>query len=401
VKPLWFVVLGSALAATLLIKRLRMAKSTIFDTIRSTDVSGKLRIESTFAYLNRSARPGSAASRVLLETWLSRVPVAEHADFCSRFRSGDNVQFTSALQELTLHELLRRQGCKLRFHPKVSGTTKQPDFNVRQPKAPEFLLEACTSTEIASGPESSPRADRIRDFLQGLDLQGYLLGIDELKEGSKDLQQKLLARHIDDGIKAAAAGYADKSISIPLLTTDDGWRIKLTAFPTARYGTRTGTVMQEAWGRTWDGPSYPLRDSLKKKAGRYGNQLAMPYVIAVNSSDVMLTDRDFEETLFGARPDIVVTDSRLKRGFWGTATAPNHRRVSAVLFTKNLCEPTLLMGQVYACLYLNPWPEQPYEGVLTKLPTFRFEDGILREQAGAPLHKLLKLRLSDSALWNK
>lgn len=400
-KPLWCVVLGSALAATLLIKRLRMPKSKIFDTVPRTDVSGKLRTESTFAYLNRSARPGSAASRALLETWLSRVPAAEHADCCSRFRSGDNVQFTSALQELTLHELLRRQGCKLRFHPNVPGTTKQPDFNVRQPKGPQFLLEACTSTEIASGPESSPRADRIRDFLQGLDLQGYLLGIDELKEGSKDLQQKLLARHIDDGIKAAAAGYADKSISIPLLTTADGWRIELTAFPTARYGTRTGTVMQEAWGRTWDGPSYPLRDSLKKKAGRYGNQLAMPYVIAVNSSDVMLTDRDFEETLFGARPDIVVTDSRLKRGFWGTANAPNHRRVSAVLFTKNLCEPTLLMGQVYACLYLNPWPEQPYEGVLTKLPTFRFEDGILREHAGAPLHKLLKLRLLDSALWNK
>jgi hypothetical protein len=159
--------------------------------------------------------------------------------------------------------------------------------------------------------------------------------------------------------------------------------------------------MQEAWGRTWNGPSYPLRDSLKKKAGRYGNQLDMPYVIAVNSSDVMLTDRDFEETLFGARPDIVVKDSRLKRGFWGTATAPNHRRVSAVLFTKNLCEPTLLMGQVYACLYLNPWPEQPYEGVLIKLPTFRFEDGILREHAGARLHELLKVRLRDSALWNK
>jgi hypothetical protein len=397
----WLVAFGSAVAAFFMIKWIRMPKAKIFDAVRRTDMSGKLRTESTFSYLNRSAHPGSAASRALLETWLARAPLAEHVDFRSRFCSGDNTQFTSALQELTLHELLRRQRCKLRFHPNVPGTTKQPDFKVQQPDAPEFLLEACTSTEIASGPESSLRADRIRDFLQDLDLRGYLIGIDELKEGSMDLQQKLLARHIDDGIKAAAPGYADKSISIPLLTRADGWRIKLTAFPTARYGTRTGTVMQEAWGRTWTGPSYPLRDSLKKKAGRYGNQLAMPYVVAVNSSDVMLTDRDFEETLFGARPDIVVTDSRLKRGFWGTATAPNHRRVSAVLFTKKLCEPTLLMGQVYACLYLNPWPEQPYEGVLTKLPTFRFEDGILREHAGAPLHKLLKLRLRDSALWDK
>ncbi len=71
--------------------------------------------------------------------------------------------------------------------------------------------------------------------------------------------------------------------------------------------------MQEAWSTTWEWPSYPLRDSLKRKGGRYGNQLAMPYVIAVNSSEVMLTDRDFEETLFGARPEAGITDSRLAR----------------------------------------------------------------------------------------
>ena len=77
-----------------------------------------------------------------------------------------------------------------------------------------------------------------------------------------------------------------------------------------------------------------------------------------------------------------------------------HTRVSAVLFTKNLCPPTLLMGQVYTCLYLNPWPTQPYAGVLTKLETFRHENGEVREDPGAPLHTLLKLRLRDSSIWN-
>ena len=58
------------------------------------------------------------------------------------------------------------------------------------------------------------------------------------------------------------------------------------------------------------------------------------------------------------------------------------------------------VGQVYACLYLNPWPDRPYGGALTKLPTFRFENGNLRESSrGAPLHKLLKLRLRDIAMW--
>jgi hypothetical protein len=56
-------------------------------------------------------------------------------------------------------------------------------------------------------------------------------------------------------------------------------------------------------------------------------------------------------------------------------------------------------GQVYAGLFLNPWAEQPYEGVLAKLPTFRSENEALRKYAGMPLHTLLKLRRRDSAMW--
>ena len=156
--------------------------------------------------------------------------------------------------------------------------------------------------------------------------------------------------------------------------------------------------MQEAWSRTWNGPSYPLRDVLEKKASRYG-QLGMPYVIAVNSSDMMHGDRDFQDTLFGSPPQFAAPGSPPDIGFWGTAASPKHTRVSAVLFTKNLCPPTLLMGQVYACLYLNPWSTHPYDGLLAKLPTFRLENGEVREYPGEPLNKLLMLRVRDSSLW--
>jgi hypothetical protein len=334
-----------------------------------------------------------------METWLGRILESERASFCVRFRSGDDQQFASALQEITLHELLRRQGCMLRFHPNVPGTAKQPDFMVQQPNGPVFLLEACTSTHIAGGPSGGTRAHRVRDFLDGLSLQGYLIAIEEFVEGTTDLQQRLLAEHIEDAMRAAAPSYSPESISIPPFITADGWRIKLTALSKSRYGTRHRSVMHEGWSRTWTGPSYPLRDSLKEKGGRYGNLLAMPYVIAVNSADAMLADRDLQDTLFGAPSEFAAPGSPRDHGFWGTAAAPNHTRVSAVLFTKNLWPETLLMGQVYACLYLNPWPAQPYRGVLTKLETFRLENGALRESSGAPLHRLLKLRLRDSSIW--
>src|SRR6516225_8601449 len=115
-----------------------------------------------------------------------------------------------------LHELMRRQRCKIEFHPNVPGATKQPDFKVQEPRGTEFILEARTSSEIESGPDGGRRAYRVREFLRTVDLHGHLIAIDELKEGTSDLSQKALRKHIDDGIKAGMAGDLDGSISIPL-----------------------------------------------------------------------------------------------------------------------------------------------------------------------------------------
>lgn len=404
---LWKIaaIAGGAIAGVIIARWLRRPnKVKVFDTGEKTDIGRKDRSESMFGYLNRSATRGSEASRALIEDWFSRVPGAEQGDIRSRFRCGENVQFATAFQELFLHEFLLRQKCKLDFHPSIAGTTKRPDFEVRQPQRGSFILEACTSTDISSGPESSPRGDRIRDFLQHMQLEGYRLGIDELTVGSKDLPHKALTKHINDAL-GTQSGDADGIVTIPPFVNADGWRIRLTAFSSARYGSTRpqGSVMQEAWRRTWTGPSYPLRDALKKKGSRYGKQLAMPYVIAVNAADVMLTDREFEETLFGVRRGVTIAGMTpsLARGFWGTESAPNHRRVSAVLFTKNLWPATVLMGQVYAFLYLNPWADRPYEGLLTELPSMRFENGAVRHYSGALLHELMNLRpQTDTSIWD-
>jgi len=51
---------------------------------------------------------GSAACRALTEEWMSYVAASEQDEFRARFRSGDNVLFGTAFQELFLHEFLRR-----------------------------------------------------------------------------------------------------------------------------------------------------------------------------------------------------------------------------------------------------------------------------------------------------
>ena len=249
-------------------------------------------------------------------------------------------------------------------------------------------MEAKSSTELSSGPSSDPRQDRVLDFLRGLDLSGFLLGVDELITGSKDLRQRFLAGHIRESLKRTLADNSGR-VLIPPFENEDGWKIRLRAVSNSSYRSENGSVPYRAWSRTWSGPSYALLNALEEKGRRYGNQLTVPFVIALNSFDPMLTRRDYEGPLFG------------ERGFWGTASAPRCRRVSAVLFTKNLWPETLLVGQVESRLYLNPFADWPYKGVLTKLDTFRFEDGSWQCSPGAPIHRLLQLRLHDSSLWEE
>ena len=71
------VVIGGAVAFALAVRCLRVPKAKVFDPTPRTDMSGKAYAENSFAYLNRSARPGSAVSRELIEAWLSRVPEVE------------------------------------------------------------------------------------------------------------------------------------------------------------------------------------------------------------------------------------------------------------------------------------------------------------------------------------
>ena len=364
----------------------RQCMSTVFDCITRTETCYKRSADSIFAHWNRSARRSSEAARELIEDWFARIPITEQRELRSRFRNSSDAGLAAAFQELCFHELFLRAGCKPTLHATLAGTAKQPDFLVQESDGSEFLLEAKSSTEISSGPENSLRRSRILDFLRGFKCDGFSLGVDEVTAGSRDLSQRLLANHTREALSTRVDGNPER-ILIPPLETDDGWKIRLTAFSDASFTRKSGSVLYKAWSRTWNGPSCALLNSLKKKGGRYGSGISMPFVIAINSFDPMLVDRDYEEPLLG------------ERGFWGSSQASQYRRVSAVLFTKNLWPETLLVGQVESRLYLNPFAHRPYSGILTKLDTYRFEGGPWQRYPGKAIHELLQLGHHDSSSW--
>jgi hypothetical protein len=258
----------------------------------------------------------------------------------------------------------------------------RPDYLVSQPNIKQFLLEARTCSTITTGPENSPLLHRVRDLLQDLKLDGVSLGIGKLVAGKNDLRR----RKLEDHVKAAIADIspASKFMALPTFQTADGWKIQLTAIPWLKDESSSSTVRYEVYSGSAVSISSTLLRALKKKGGRYG-QLEIPYVIAVNSCDVMCTHHNCKEALFG---------SSTHSGFWGTSSNPSYQRVSAVLLTVGIWPATVLMGQTYSCLFLNPWAHYPYQGILTKLNRFEYpvSDGPIR---GLSLNELLGIEPSD------
>ena len=359
----------------------------VFDRKGRTDTSRKKRATSIFSHLNDSALPGCDVSRALIEDWFSNIPADGQKELRSRFRPGVDVHFASAFHELSLHELLLRQSCRLTLHPVVPFTSRRPDFCVVEANGSEFLLEARVSTAISTGPSTDPRLSNLQDFLQELEIPGFLLGVDELCCGTENVSLKALRRHIQESLRNAVADQSG-CFRIPTFQTVDGWRIRLTGIVGTMPELDKTTVRYQAWSHTWAGPSYSLHGTLKEKARRYGTELGMPFVIAVNSFDGMLCGSDFEGSLFG------------ERSLWGTADSPQYSRVSAVLFTKKCWPATLLMGQVESRLYSNPFADWPYRGAFTRLDTFTFEGDAWRCASGTPVNHLLNMNVLSSSLWN-
>ena len=109
----------------------------------------------------------------------------------------------------------------------------------------------------------------------------------------------------------------------------------------------------------------PIKHAVVKKAGHYG-VLDLPLVVAVNATDVFLSDRDVLHALYGSfhgwpEQELLNDD----RGVWGTVNNPKWTRVSAALVSLKLRSAKLV---VPITLHHHPQAARPYLGELARLP---------------------------------
>lgn len=375
-----------------------------FQNLPRTDTGPKRINESSFLFLDPSARPEVARVRAHIMEALSRYPASDCEELIARVRSGRETDFKSATFELFLHDCLIRLGYEVSCHPDpCTGSTKRPDFFASDSAGNEFFLEAVLASEDDG---SSPAAEAMKeDTLARLDAlphEAFVLDISSEGDPISQPSSNELIRCVSTWLDTLAPNvlrkcFADQGLEgMPMLNwRHEGWKLTIRAIPISeeRRGKFSRLIGTYGSGAQFVNMWEPLRNAVKKKASRYG-ELAKPYVIAVNAGVCHLDEIDEVQALYGEEfysvkmidgQRIVELDHH-HNGAWNGPHGPQNRRVSAVWFFNELTPYSLARSK--STLYVNPWANLAPPLLLQGIPTKKFEGNELISIPGTDLAAL-------------
>jgi hypothetical protein len=383
----------------------------LFDELERDDCESARYAEPSFSYLNRTARIEFARIRRVLEEWFSHYPTSGQTELRARFRSDIDPQHQAAFFELFLHELIIRLGCQVTLHPAVPDGSRTPDFLAESLNGERFYIEATVATdESAAEAGARARMNAVYDVLdRSIDSSDFFLWLVVKGEPATPPPASRLASFLTDRLAEldpdeVARLYESKGTdAIPRWHFErDRWRIEFRAIPKkpeARDKPGVRPIGMRSTEYRWVDHRTAIRDSIIKKAGRYG-ELDLPYVVAVNA--IKLVDEiDIMEALFGKEQYIVAVSgngpsepvqaemSRLADGAWISQQGPRYTRVSGVLLATRLSPWNI--PRAYLCFYHNPWAQKPYQSALTRLPQAVPRDGRMRRVEGESVSAILGL----------
>jgi hypothetical protein len=359
---------------------------TLFDDISRSETRPKRETESSFEYLNTSARAPVAAARDLLDGWFRDFPESGKADLKARFRSRSDSQHHAAFFELYVHELLRRCGFEVEVHPDTEAEEEtHPDFLVSLGGKPQFYVEATLAQESAADSAAQARIDRVYETLSTLDSPNFFVGIRlygapaTAPPGAR-LRSKLEAWLADLDLEEVIRRWRTSGAPGNLPHFDwphDGCTFSFFPIPKSaeargRPGVRPVAVkMPSARLVTID---RSIRSSLAAKSSRYG-KLGLPLVIAVNVLDPLVDLELVMNGLMGAEgvqfsetadESTTMGYSRIPNGAWMGPRGAQNRSGSAVLVAMNLDYWSLLKET--PILIHHPWAHHPLSPSMWPLP---------------------------------
>jgi len=359
----------------------------LFKNVVRSDMGWRGHAESNIAYLKRSARPEAARVRDLIESWLSRYPERDNPDFITRLQSNNDIEHQAAFFELYIFTLLTSHGYEVEIHPIGDPSkTTLPDFRVSRAGVPLFFLEATSSADPTAKPLAQRRTvGRVLDAIESVESPNFFLHVEILSLGPQSPRLQPIRAAVRDGLRDLDPEHLTNMLSqsgrldaMPSWTwSHGGWTLWFSVVPRSHAARGRPGIRTIGMGPGFVGfveSHRPLSNSVAAKAKRYGD-LALPYLVAVNSADAALDDIDVGEALFGKEhillelkgsEDPSATIGRAADGRWFGPKGPRGSRVSGVIVARGVTPWTV--ARTTPVLWHNPWASRRLAPEFWRLP---------------------------------
>ena len=324
----------------------------LFDDFVRTDFRKAKHSDPIYTFINNSAWRSVNYIREKLEDWAKHLKPTK--DFIKRFKSTDNNQHRSALLELYIHEFLRLHGYQIEIHKSADDTSsKFPDFEAKSENSC-FFIECTHSINPLNEDEGTlSRVNNALDIIEDISSPSYFITVHFESIGSKSIPKKHLTSYI---ITLIEQKIDDDSFHIKCLPyIKDDWKINFGLIKKQK-STSVTIASNMIGGLGFTNSVKPLKRSLSNKRGSKYGKLNNPYLIVINTHDVMILDEDISKALYG----INNPGEGIGNSFFFNKGIPQNTRVSGVLLLQNLVH--FNMDSVNISLWHNPWATHQLEG---------------------------------------
>jgi hypothetical protein len=356
-----------------------------------------------YEYYQKSSREDVNTVRKLLEFWFSEFPFKERKELKNRFKK----EFHIAFYELFLFILFKNQGFEIEIHPILKSSTKRPDFLIKK-NGVECFVEAKVCNDKSKAQVGFERKqNQLFDEINKIRIKGFLLEISELSFlTNKQPRAKELIRLVENEVSKIDRKSLEKDLDengfnkIPEIKYENqDLRISIRPIPLIDSAkdkisdTPIGMLPMESF---WGGGEESLKDSIIKKASRYG-KFDIPYLICINAIGHKTSGKiDIENVIWGSlalsftnNPDDKnVKWIRKSDGIFHNGRRATKTNVSGVLVTKVF--PFGVPNSKY-WLYKNPFSKHPFDFNQLDLRLNYVKNGQIISQEGEDLDKIFKM----------
>ena len=328
----------------------------------------------------------AARIRALLDDWFGAFPGDAKAELRQRFASNREDQHLGALVELFVSAFFQRAGYHIEAHPDVPGTAHHPDF-LAQEETSHFYAECSTANPSHDIAGADRRRSELIDALDEVENDKWgAIFISETTGRHAPSKQRFKAdvRRWLAALPSPEEARSDElGESYPEHTwRSDDWTVRLRAIP-VRAGAPGGPVGGISMSEVADVDSgQRLRGTVEKKQRAYGEDLALPLLLAIVGGTWYANEGDLMTALVGDErwvSDAGGSDRRRTRvpnGAWTTPGGLKGHAVSAVLYAPRFSAWTLQDAE-WRIVY-HPSPTRPLKPSLLPLATEVTLDASLR-----------------------